>query len=184
MINYTTEKETWKDVEGYKGFYQVSDRGSVRSLDRIVSYANGVETLHKGRVLKQENNKGYRRVTLSRDGNTKRVQVHRLVASHFIFHNNHKPHVNHIDGCKSNNIISNLEWCTPAENERHSYDQLGKQALKGEQKNQSKLTEVEVKEIRDLYSRGYLQRELADLYGVGTRHISDVVNKKRWGWLV
>lgn len=183
MSNYTIKEEIWKDIEGYEGLYKVSNLGRVKSLDRLVVYSNGTEINHKGKFLSFEDNKGYNRITLSKGGKTKRALVHRLVAKHFIPHDNHKPHVNHIDGIKTNNIVSNLEWCTPKENENHSYDILGKQALRGEEKNQSKLTNEDVIEMRDLYKYGYLQRELADIYHISRRHVSDIVNKKRWGWL-
>lgn len=182
-MNYSTDKEIWKDVKGYEGLYEVSSLGSVRSKERLVKYSTGVIIKHKGRVLKQENNKGYKRVTLSKNGEVIRFQVHRLVAMHFVDNTERKPHVNHLDGDGANNRVENLEWCTAQENEIHSHKVLGKRALRGEQKSQSKLTETDVIEIRDLYKHGYFQRELADLYKVGRRHISDIVNKKRWSWL-
>lgn len=182
-MNDSTEKEIWKDVKGYEGLYRLNNNGEVFSVDRYIVYSSGVKALHKGRRLKTDSLRGYERVVLSKGGKAKRFQLHRLVAMNFIENPNNKEQVNHIDGNKKNNRLSNLEWCTAQENEIHSYRVLGKQALRGEQKSQSKLTESDVFEIRDLYKHGYLQREIANLYKVSRRHISDIVNKKRWGWL-
>ena len=66
-------------------------------------------------------NNGYLHVTLSmEDGRSKQVSIHRLVAEHFIPNPYHYPQVNHIDGNKENNVVTNLEWCTPAENIQHA----------------------------------------------------------------
>ena len=97
--------EEWRDVKGFEGLYQVSNLGRVRSLNY----------LHTGkeRVLKQcKNNHGYQQVTLYKDGKVKKGKVHRLVAEAFIPNPDGLPCVNHIDECKTNNIVTNLEWCT------------------------------------------------------------------------
>jgi group I intron endonuclease len=97
--------EIWKDIEGYEGLYQVSNLGDVRSL----KYAGG----NKVKLLKQSTDKkGYKRVVLCKDRKKKNHWIHRLVAIAFIPNPNNLPIVNHIDECKSNNMVSNLEWCT------------------------------------------------------------------------
>lgn len=175
--------EVWKAVEGYENLYQVSNLGNVKSLDREVTYSSGVVTLHKGKTLKQDTARGYKRVTLSENGKTKRFQVHRLVAMHFVENPEDKPHVNHLDGNKANNVVDNLEWCTASENEQHSFKVLGKKALRGDRKKTNKLKEKDISEIRKMYNDGYLQREIAVIFNVSRRHISDVVNYKRWEWI-
>ena len=107
------------EVDGYDGKYVVYDCGCV------VSYQHG--KTKPIRFLKQDIYKGdYRRVTLSKNNIQTRIPVHRLVATLFIPNPHLKPWVNHKDGNSTNNHVSNLEWCTPSENERHSYDVLGK----------------------------------------------------------
>lgn len=64
---------------------------------------------------------GYCKVCLTKDGKRRVLSVHRLVALAFIPNTHCKPHINHIDGVKTNNHMSNLEWCTPGENVRHAY---------------------------------------------------------------
>lgn len=103
--------EVWKPVVGYEGRYEVSNFGKVRSLDTFVVYSNGRSRVHKGRVLKQETNHGYKRVVLvDVDKEKSHKRVHRLVAEAFIPNTNSKPYINHIDHNKQNNCIENLEW--------------------------------------------------------------------------
>lgn len=130
-------KEVWKDIPKYKGVYQVSNLGRVKSLDRIVIDKNGRKRLCKGKILK--NNiyiNGYLYVRLCDKEKNKQFQVHRLVAQAFIPNPNNLPEVNHKDEDKTNNKVSNLEWCTSkyncnygTRNKRNS--KLISKALKG-----------------------------------------------------
>lgn len=116
-------KEIWKDVEGYEGFYQVSNLGRVRSLDR---YVNGNHItcdfqFAKGKMLKLKNNRlGYPTVMLRKNGTFKTVLVHRLVAKAFIPNPNNLPYINHKDENPTNSAVTNLEWCTPIYNLKYS----------------------------------------------------------------
>ena len=109
--------EIWKDIVGYEGLYQVSNLGNVKSCKRIVFYGNNKkQTIHE-KILKPDINKlGYKRVTLCKYGKTKRMSIHRLVATAFVENPDNKPVVNHIDCNPSNNCVENLEWCTTQEN--------------------------------------------------------------------
>ena len=103
------DKEIWKNVVGYEGLYQVSSLGRVRSLEHIDSNGHPV----KERVLASFlNRNGYRKANLYRDRNRKQVSIHRLVAAAFLDNPDNLPEVNHIDEDKSNNAVSNLEYCT------------------------------------------------------------------------
>lgn len=114
-------KEIWKDIPGYEGRYQVSSLGRVRSLDRTTKHKDGKITSHRGRVLKQQtNNKGYRMVSFS-GGPRKSWAVHRLVLETFLPDRELHLHCNHIDGNKDNNCLTNLEWITNLENQRHAW---------------------------------------------------------------
>lgn len=98
-------EETWKDIEGYEGLYQVSTTGKVRSLN----YRRSGES----KLLKQDvSHRGYKRVYLAKDGKNKHHLVHRLVAMTFIPNPDDLPIVNHKDEDPSNNNVKNLEWCT------------------------------------------------------------------------
>lgn len=116
----------FKDIPGYNGFYACNSNGDVFSLDRKTVGSNGISIFFKGRKLKPEKLKGYLRVRLSLKNVQKNIFVHRLVAICFIENPLNKPCVNHKDGNKLNNNVSNLEWVSYSENERHSYDVLNK----------------------------------------------------------
>lgn len=106
-------KEEWRDIKEYEGFYQVSNLGRVRSIDRLALNKYGVRNKPlKGKILAQRTKDGYKIVHLSVDGVDKNEQVHRLVAKAFIPNPNNLPCVNHKDEVKSNNVVTNLEWCT------------------------------------------------------------------------
>lgn len=104
--------EIWKNIPGYEGSYQVSDRGRVKSLPRKIIRKNGHIQTFKPRILKPLNHSnGYLEVCLSNNGNQKRFYIHRLVAQAFISNPKNLPEVNHKDENKHNNFASNLEWC-------------------------------------------------------------------------
>lgn len=112
-------KETWKDIEGYKGLYQVSNYGNVKSQQRLRRNGNGW-CVQKECIMSQRiNTSGYKIVILCKDG-VKRVKiVHRLVAYAFIPNLNNLPEVNHKNEIKTDNRAENLEWCTKIYNQNY-----------------------------------------------------------------
>ncbi len=108
-------QEVWKDIEGYEGFYQVSNLGRVKSL-RTMKYSHIQKCaihVNREKILKPyPDTKKYLIVDLKRNGKRDTRKVHRLVASAFIANENHYPQVNHKDENKQNNNVENLEWCT------------------------------------------------------------------------
>jgi len=116
-MQYT--EEIWKDVVGYEGLYEVSNRGQIKSLDRYVNGCQpGLFQIKYGIKLKPYLSKGYLRVNLSKDGIIKTIQIHILVAMAF---KGHRPCglkivVNHIDTNKLNNNDWNLELTTQRKN--------------------------------------------------------------------
>ena len=120
------QKEIWKDVVDYEGFYQVSNQARVRSLDRLSNSKNGSKRKKRGRILKQTMRGEYLSCVLCVNGNNKRYSAHRLKAIAFIPNPKNKRTVNHRDGIKTNNGYhadgdDNLEWATHSENEIHAY---------------------------------------------------------------
>lgn len=112
--------EEWKDVKGYEGFYQVSNKGEVRNI-AVFSYKYQ-------RVLKRKSPRplrpeitydGYKRVVLSLYGKKRKFSVHRLVAFAFIPNPDNLPEVNHKDENTANNVANNLEWCTAKYNSNY-----------------------------------------------------------------
>ncbi len=120
-------EETWKDVKGFEGIYQISNFGRLKVLKRKVfneKYFGNVKWVEKKeKIMKLSNNtKGYLHTVLTdNEGKRKVVKVHRLVAEAFIPNPNNYVQVNHIDGNKTNNCVDNLEWCTNEYNMKHSW---------------------------------------------------------------
>ena len=108
--------EIWRDINGYEGYYQVSNIGKVRSISRKVTRKDGSLISKKGRVLKYKYVDGYKRVRLYKNGETLNAAVHRLVALSFIRNTNGCPMVNHKDENRLNNSVDNLEWCAQSYN--------------------------------------------------------------------
>ena len=99
----------WKIVKQNNN-YMVNENGQIKSIK-------------KDKILTPKlNHDGYLRIQLWKNNKNVYVAIHRLVAEAFINNPYNKPFINHIDGNKSNNNVSNLEWCTQKENIRHAYD--------------------------------------------------------------
>lgn len=119
-------EEIWKDIPGYEGYYQVSNMGRVKCLDRVVyrgENRNGVPIYQRvySKVLAIHTTRnGYYSIMLHKDGKSRRFLVHRLVAWAFIPNPNGKPDINHKDGNRKNPVVTNLEWCTQGENILHA----------------------------------------------------------------
>ena len=173
-------KEIWKDVVGYEALYQVSNLGRVRSKNRL----DGSGNKRKGMVRKLNPQKdGYIHVNLCKSGKVKHIGVHRLVAQAFIPNPQNKPQVNHIDGDKANNHLSNLEWSTRSENMIHALKIGLVGDFKGSGNIKAKLKENQVMEIRRLRKsdpKKYTHKKLGEMFGVTSANISDIVNRKSW----
>lgn len=106
------EGEVWKDVVGYEGLYQVSDKGRIKSLRREIIYKNGRIHTYEERILKVfKDEDGYNRINLTKTKTHKQYAIHRLVAEAFLPNPDNLPQVNHKDENPSNNNVENLEWC-------------------------------------------------------------------------
>ena len=119
-------EEIWKDIPKYEGYYQISNKGQVRSVTRFVfrgESKNGVAINQRvdGRPLSVNKTKnGYLTVVLNKDGHQKRMLVHRIVAMSFIPNPLGLPEINHKDGNRTNDKVDNLEWCNRSGNILHA----------------------------------------------------------------
>lgn len=178
------ELESWLDVAGYEGLYQVSNLGRVKSLGRKVVVRQKrykqPRTMHwKSRILKPAINKptnhkgSYVKIVLRKDGISRTKEIHRLVAAAFIPNPDNKPVVNHIDFDGTNNHFSNLEWCTVAENNRHS-NQHGR--IGGNRK----LTKNKVRIVRVMTAAGFQPKTVAKLFNTSRTNVIAIRDKHTW----
>jgi hypothetical protein len=127
---------------------------------------------------------GYYQVILTNDKIRKNFSVHRLLALAFIPNPQKKREINHKDGNKTNNNLSNLEWITHSENALHAYKNGLHEFQRGEKGGNHKLTEKEVLEIRRLKNEeGYSYKKIAKMFHIGESTAYCIVKKLRWGWL-
>jgi len=174
--------EEWRPVVGYEGLYEVSSLGRVRSVDRVVVGSRGCQKPLKGKLLKQHAHPKniYIKVRLSKEGQDKNWDVHRLVAFAFLG----SPPEGHIvcHGPKGRrcNEITNLSWGTREKN--NGPDMLRDGTLQhGEKSRFAKLNKMQVKVIRRLLeSKTMTQKEIGDIFGVKQVSISKIKVGSTW----
>ena len=110
--------EIWKDVIGYEGIYQVSNLGRIKRVAN--NHLCNIKYQGEYYLKPLDNGKGYLRMKLSKNGHSKRVMLHRIIAEAFINNPKNKKVINHINCDKKDNRIENLEWCSQSENVLHS----------------------------------------------------------------
>ncbi|MEM8719010.1 MAG: NUMOD4 domain-containing protein [Cyanobacteria bacterium P01_G01_bin.39] len=150
--------EMFVDTRGYEG-YEVSNLGNVWSKKT-------------NKILKPyQTQKGYLTVGFWLNGKKKRLSIHRLVAKAFLPNPNNLPEVNHINGCKTDNRVTNLEWSSGGANVSHAY-RIGLR--------QSKLSESEVEQILQQLEQGLTQRKLGNKFNVSHSTIGEINRGKIW----
>lgn len=146
--------------------YSVTEDGRVFKNTKELSYSINV--------------RGYKILKVTLHGRQFNKKVHRLVAETFIPNPNNYSDVNHIDGDKLNNHVSNLEWCTRKYNINHSY-KLGLSKT-GEYRYNAKLTNDDCSEIFEAHEAGISQRDIAKHYNVSQPTISGILSRKRYAY--
>jgi hypothetical protein len=179
-------EEIWQDITGYENSYQISNKGQVRSKDRYRlkrwnKFGTLEKILYKSKLLKGQISHGYQIISLSKDGLKKQHYIHRLVAGAFIDNTSNKREVNHIDGNKLNNELSNLEWVSSKENKIHCRKNHLQRIAKGNDYRNAKLNDTMIKDILLLYHFSNIsQHKIAQKYNVCQQLINGIVNRKRW----
>ena len=140
------QEEIWKDIEGYEGYYQVSNLGRVRSLDRYVQHRYGSSALRKGKIIKTQMN-NYPIVCLHKNSMYRTRYIHRLVAETFIPNPDNLPEVDHIDCDRTNNRVDNLRWCTHQDNQRFAKEN-GRMCYGGKKPNEMTPEEYQLFRVR------------------------------------
>lgn len=176
-------KEVWKDIREYKGLYQVSNLGRVKSLSRTYTRTIKGTTFKqnvKERILKQGESI-YPLVNLYKKGKNKVIYIHTLVTEAFLGKKRKGLVVNHKDGNRNNNNIKNLEYCTQKENMIHARETGLTTIQYGEDTSGAKLTEQQVLEIHELaINKTYTQKEIGKMYGIDGSQVSRIKNKIYW----
>lgn len=182
------EGEEWRPVVGWEKYYEVSNRGRVKSLERTIwkvwKYAGLTAHVHKEKILQPHLHKKYLQLELAVEKVRKKFVVHRLVA--MAFHPNPMglPEVDHLDTNKLNNRADNLEWVTQEENHRRAVlaglmGEDGAYVLHGEDNPFHKLTTDQVREILSI-GRKVPATVLASRYGVNADRIRDIIARRAW----
>ncbi|MGF2656465.1 NUMOD4 motif-containing HNH endonuclease [Serratia marcescens] len=160
--------EIWKPVKGYEERYEVSDQGRVRNTHHRV-------------LTPSKHRDGYLHVKLCNNGKLRNLFVHRLVATAFIPTAKNKPEVDHIDGVKRNNSVSNLEWVDRRENMKRAVlnGRLTFPDNSGEKNGMAKITEAIAREIKVL-GGSVSQTEIGRRYGISRRAVGMIISGARW----
>jgi hypothetical protein len=169
--------EEWRDVVGYEGLYKVSNRGKIFSCKNNIILK---ECKLRCKFLKKAS--FICKLCLYKNGITKTVSVHRLVAEAFLLKQNNKNEVNHVDGDRTNNFVSNLEWCTHKENVIHAFKNglntppcLGKFGGEHHRSKKVEMTSIDGKIIEKFDSISCIVMK----YGFSKSAISSCCLKKR-----
>ena len=168
--------EIWKDIPNYEGFYEVSNKGRVRSLDRKFVRSNGRKATYKSRILKcSPSPVGYPVASLSKQGKISICYVHALVLLAFVGPRPKNYECRHLDDIKTNNHLDNLCWGTAQEN---ADDRIKNETVpRGEQHYNAKLSDQDIRNIR---KDKRIRREIAKDYGVTRECINNIIWRNIW----
>ncbi|PGA79627.1 hypothetical protein COL94_28860 [Bacillus wiedmannii] len=166
-----------KDIKGYEGLYEIAENGKIFRKECVIEYADKNGRKHNKKIkrkeLKQHVHEGGCQVSLSKNGKRKCVLIHRLIAQTFIPNTENKFQVNHVNGIKTDNRVSNLEWVDITENQKETVKRGTKHTL-------SKLNDDDVKAILKMSANGISQMKISKVFNVSRSLISHVINGRCW----
>lgn len=178
-------KELWKPVVGYEGWYEVSNKGRVRSLDRTIrqiNQAGSYSRIFPGRILQQKDCKNTMRVSLYKnnkegDNKGKSFRVHRIVLEAFVGPRPPGLICCHKDGDYHNNRLGNIHWSTHKQN---ALDSLRDGTFFLPYFGTAKLTPSIAKRMRNIYRKGFAQYRIAEKFGVSVAAVRTALFDPKW----
>ncbi len=182
------KNEIWKPIPNFEGYYEASNMGRIKSLDRTIEKPDKKTgkinyMTRRGKIFKIrfKHNRRYMTIRLSKNRHVLSTPVHRIIAMTFIPNPNNKPQVNHINGIKTDNRVENLSWVNNSENVLHAIDSgLMKYAV-GESHGSAVFTESDVLKIRELHaSKKYNMVEIGRMFNTNNSRICEIVSRKTW----
>lgn len=177
--------EIWKDIIDYVGYYQVSNYGNIRSLDRVSSRVQNGKTvlqpLDGAMFILNPGTNGYITVSLTKNGIIKRFYVHELVMTHFTGERPNSMQICHLNGIRCDNNVFNLRYDTPIGNalDRHLH---GTDA-KGVNNPMAILNEEQVKIIKNMLISKTI-KQVSETLGINYSTIRNIKNGSNWNWLI
>ncbi len=176
-----SRKLEWRWVVGYEGKYKISSDGWVKSVRRVVVSWRSQNFVPERILSVFRNEWGYSIVSLSKEAKQKTYTVHRLVALAFLANPLGLPEVNHKNGVKTDNSVSNLEWIDGPGNKAHAKKMGLGRWCRGTEVVTSKLVESDVREIKRRLSTGReTHRMIAADFGVVRTAITAIANRRTW----
>ena len=173
----------WREIPGYEGIYDVSDKGGFRRWTTNFGRVRDVP-----RRCRTGTRRGYRNITLCVNNEAKTFSAHRVVWEAFNGKIPEGMQINHKNGKKDDNRLSNLEVVTPSQNSRHAYEKklrtVNKNPNPGARNGRAKLTEDDIREIFVLRGLGWSQQKIASKFGVDQTGISGILLRKTWAHVI
>lgn len=168
--------EIWKQVVGFEGFYEVSDMGRIRSLDRI----DGMGRAIKGKILRGSMAGPQRRsyFLLSKNGVKHSEYLSRIVLQAFVGPSDAGMYCCHGNGDFNDNRLVNLRWASPAENSADMKAHGTANYLRGEDHPRTKLSADDVRKMRRIHAQGRGVMEISRLYGMDRKYVSGILSGK------
>lgn len=178
-------EEEWRRISGFETNYMISNYGRLKSIDRdIYAVRNGkkimLKHIHERIIPYFVDRDGYAKHNLYDRENKRGTTAHRLVMETFGEPNLKGLQINHKDGDKLNNCITNLEWCTSKENINHAIIMGLRPDRFGEKAPNVKMKEADIIAIREMYKNGVMQIDIARIYNLSIPYVSDIVTRKSW----
>lgn len=169
----------WKKIEGT--FYEVSNDGLVRSIERIALKSDGMKHPVASKILSPATDaSGYHRVGIMIDGKLVTRKVHRLVAQAFLPIDNKRNEVNHKNGIKSCNNADNLEWVSRSENMLHAFKKGLATPLRGSKNPTAKIDEFQALTIITMLKSGFGPKKISEMYGISNHITKDISRGRTW----